>query len=977
MQLSYQIQIYDDSTMTNIVYDSGVKVSEESQRVVADGFSMLPSTRYYWRVTVRDTHGEEASSSECAYFDSGLMGSGWSGAKWIMESLPRSNDNGMSMFRKLFEVDKPIKKAFLYSSALGIYDLFCNGKRIGHTTADGIKYEELKPGWTDYRKSIFYQVHEVSSYLNQGKNVLGSIVSNGWWKGGIAFEVYGKPNTAFIAKMFIVYEDNTTDVVVSDESWNTSCNGPLRNGDIYDGEVYDARLENNWQKVDYDISKWHQCAINNEFVGKLEVYSGANVYALTDMRRIPSVKICDGIVEMGTDYGKVNVIYENNTFTPIKLNKGQSLICDFGQNIVGWTPFKVKGESGTQICVRYAEMLNDTGSKERGNDGPGGKPYYDNLRAAKATLYYTLRGDTEGESYCSAHSFYGFRYCEIISDGDVIVETIDGMPISSSIDDTGFIVTNNNKVNQLISNIKWGQRGNILSVPTDCPQRDERHGWTGDAQAFCRTACYNTDLEPFYWKYLKDLRDSQMEDGSYTDVAPFVTRVGFGNAGWADAGIIIPWNLYLMFGNKELLSNHYASMEKYMNWLSTKSGDGYKYQGAETAYGDWLAYDKCSNRYVSVAYYANDALIMSKISQALSSAADDEYAQKSNYYYQLFEKIKVEFLERYWNPFPSETTQTTYLLPLAFNLLDEKKEEKAIELLKERIKDNNGLLSTGFLGTSLFLPTLSKHNLNDEAYSLLLQDQNPSWLYSVDQGATTIWERWDSYTKEKGFGPSEMNSFNHYAYGSVGEWLYRYMAGIEVDENSVGFKHVILQPNFDHRTFFPKDQEKISKVDSHYSSRYGHVISSWDMKDGSYSYFCSVPVNTTATVYLPSYINDSQAIDVHVDEEEGVHYLGLKKNKHVFNLASGDYHFNSSISTGDNLHNFMDNSTPNVVIDNNHIIFRGGGKCTLQLYDYKGVINKTYEGENMIIDISNLRAGCYILAISNKDFRSYRKIIRK
>lgn len=982
VQVSYQIQIYDDKEMTSMVFDSGVKESDESQRVAADGFIMSPSTRYYWKVLVRDNHGEQATSFESAYFDSGLMDTGWSGAQWIMYPEEGNKSTGMPRFRKSFSIDKPVKSAFAYSSALGIYDLTLNGNRVGHLQSDGTtEYDELKPGWTDFRKTIYYNVHEISHYLNRGINVIGSDVTNGWWNGRISWGLYGDYPLGFIAKVVVFYEDGTSDVLVTDSGWKVTLNGPYKLGDIYNGEIYNAQLEEDWQNANFNDNSWSNAIVNNYFSGSIVIQTAGQVRMRNDMaRRAEKVVIYEGTIEGGSDYGKINTVNTYSSFHSFKLNNGQSAIFDFGQNIVGYVKLSFKSNEGTEVRLRYAEMLNDTGAKDRGNDGPGGSLYLENLRNAKASSFYYCKGSVS-ETYCPVMTYFGFRYCEITADNDIVIEAITAIPISSVREEMSHITTNNVLVNRLFDNIQWGQLGNFVSVPTDCPQRDERWGWTGDTQVFSRTGMYNANSESLYRKFLADLRDSQREDGAYPDVAPYTKERPYGNAGWGDAGIIIPWNLYLMCGNKDILYEHFASMEKYMSFLSKQHKDGLTYSGAGTEYGDWLAFDKCNNRYLSMAYYAYDAILISKMAKVLCTSQDDDYSRKSQAYERLYDAIKLEFIEHYWNPLPEESTQATYILPLAFDLLDSEKKYLAIDKLKSKIAENNGLLSTGFLGTSLLLPTLSKIGMDSEAYSLLLQRENPSWLYSVDQGATTIWERWDSYTLEKGFGPASMNSFNHYAYGAVAEWMYRYMAGIDCEATNAGFKHFILRPTPDYRDDLPEGQERVKEVDATYNSIHGKIRSSWiALEDGSFEYSCIVPANTIATLYLPVTIPHTEIFEngIVASDSEGISFVGFQDNHHIYNLLPGEYHFHTRTSTvgikGADEEKEELNCAELFIGKNREIIVKGN-ILELSLYNLSGqFIGKTINQN--FINTAGIAAGVYLLNMkSDVSTKTYKIVI--
>jgi len=616
------------------------------------------------------------------------------------------------------------------------------------------------------------------------------------------------------------------------------------------------------------------------------------------LQRIP-VKITryEGVVKTDSAYGKINVKETYTQPEKISLPKGQTLVYDMGQNMTGWIKFKVKGATGTEITVRFAEMLNDEGKKSRGDDGPGGSLYRINLRSAKAMFRYTLKGDAKGEEYHPSTTFFGFRYCDLTATGDIEIESLTGEVVGTASEETGSFSTDRPEVNQLFSNIIWGQRSNFLSIPTDCPQRDERLGWMGDIQIFGRTASYNADLDAFFRKWTGDVRDSQRGDGAYPDVAPHCW-VGYGQAAWAEAGIIIPWTTYLMYADKDILKDNYPAMEKYMAFLAAQADNKYKYNGAGTNYGDWVSYVKTDSRYISVCYYAYSALLMEKISLALSSSKGDEYAQKAASYRTLYNNIKQEFQTRYIDVagMLTQNTQTAYLLALKLDLFSTAlARQRAINNLQILIMTNGNKLNTGFVGTGTIMPTLSDVGLTTVAYDLLLQRENPSWLYSVDQGATTVWERWNSYTKENGFHPDiGMNSFNHYAYGAVAEWMYRYVAGINPDENRPGFKHIIMNPSPDFRKSFPEGQTQIKQAEASYNSYYGTIRSAWKIENnGDVRYDITIPANTTATLtlLLPDKQSEIFESELSARNSKGVVSVTKAEESAIIELASGNYSF--------------------------------------------------------------------------------------
>lgn len=895
-----------------------------------------------------------------------------------------SSMGAASMFRKEFTAKAPVKSAKLYSSALGIYDVFINGTRVGHVQDDGTTiYDELKPGWTDYAKKVFYNTHDVTTLVKEGGNAIGATVTSGYWAGGICHGQYGDKPVAFMAKLVIEYTDGSKETVVTDASWATYDNGALRKGDIYNGETYNATLEDGWTKAGYDQSAWHAIVSSRDFTGEICAFEGPAARIRTSLTRLPEhITIYEGIKQTGTAYGMVNIVSETSGNSPVKLKKGQTVIYDFGQNMVGWVRVNVKGKAGCTLRARFSEMLNDKGDTNRGDDGPGGSLYLINLRTAKASMYYTLRGDEEGETYSPTNTYYGFRYCEITAGDDIEINGIEGLVVGADNEEGSSLTTSHDAVNQLYSNVIWGQRGNFMSVPTDCPQRDERLGWTGDTQIFCRTAAYNANTAAFYHKFMGDMRDSQRPDGAYPDVAP-IAWVGYGNGAWGDAGIIVPWTTYLMHGDKSIIEENYESMEKYMDWMAAQAGDGYKYQGAGTNYGDWVSFVPTDSRYVSVCYYAYDALLMSKMSQVLSKAPGDEYAIKAAEYEQLYNNIKAEFATRYIsNRLPKQHTQTGYLLALRFGLLpDEASEQATIKALARAISSNNETLNTGFVGTGIINTTLSQVGLIDKAYNLLLQRNCPSWLYSVDQGATTIWERWNSYTKETGFHKDiSMNSFNHYSYGAVAEWMYRYMAGIEADEQNAGFKNIILQPYPDTRTTLPQGQERITSVDATVASNYGSIKSAWQLgADGSLSYKVTVPANTTARLLMPvaegSKVYESGRP---AEESEGVKYEGTTDDRAIFTLGSGSYSFTTNISTDisavetENGIRVYPNPTDGVLhIESDEPV------TSLTLNDMAGHLVSKAEGKCETLDLSSVNTGMYLLTVNTQNSQKTSKIIKK
>jgi alpha-L-rhamnosidase len=661
-----------------------------------------------------------------------------------------------------------------------------------------------------------------------------------------------------------------------------------------------------------------------------------------------------------------------------------------GQNFAGWIKIKVRGAAGTSLKFRFAEMLNDNGAASRTNDGPGGSIYTYNMREAATNLNYIMKGGSEeGEIYQPSTTFYGFRYCEVTTSAEVEILSLTGEVVGSDIEEESAFATSHPDVNQLYSNVQWSQRANFLSIPTDCPQRDERLGWTGDTQIFARAAIYNADTRAFYHKWMGDMRASQRADGAYPDLAPYCWY-GFGNAAWGDAGIIVPYTVYVMYGDKSILEENYQSMTRYMDFLAAQKEGSYNYIGAGTSFGDWLAYESMDARYVSVCYYAYVAQLMEKICLALSEAANDTYAEKAQSYAALYNNIKAEFNARYVNTNGTLkiTTQTAYLLALKMNLLpDETAINRAIASLRQKIVANGYKLSTGFVGTGTLNQTLSQYKQDDIAFDLLLQRGNPSWLYSIDQGATSIWERWDSYTLEKGFNDHSwiMNSFNHYSYGVISEWFFRTVAGIEVDETNPGFKHFILQPTPDNRAQLPQNQQRITWANATFHSAYGNIASHWIRKnDGRITYSATIPANTTATLYLPVLLETDSINErgVPAATAEGVSYLGTVNGKAVFELQSGTYEFDVQQSSASGIqslpayhsiypnpvNDFIRIKIPDESIENNTVTIYSstGESLKKQLFASSGEIN---------MNVSGMPKGVYFCSVQNsRDCCTYKFI---
>ncbi len=804
-------------------------------------------------------------------------------------ALRASVSDGLPVFRKSFTPKGSIVSAKLYTCGLGVYESYINGERVGKLLADGsVEYHELKPGTAEAADRKYYSSYDVTHLLrNQsGEIVLSATMGTGWWTGEIA--AYHGDSEAYLCKLLLTYEDGTTEVINTDTSWQVGHASPFLYSDIFGGEDYDARVDTSWMLPAYDAAAsgkdWAPAVINTEFTGEITAWMGSYIQVRKDLvRDVETVTVYKGAKEAtSVRYGVINVIatYEDGAFT---LNPGETALVDFGQNAAGWEAFTVQGDAGTVLRIEHGEILNDQkGERRRGNDGPGGSLYNANNRSARAATVYTLRGG-EPESYHPSLTYYGFRYIEITTSAPVTFTKITGEVVTSVDTDTGWLETSDTKVNQLISNIRWGQYSNYLSVPTDCPQRNERLGWMADTQVFARAGAYLGFSKSFLEKYMQDVRDTQNDHGAYPGIAPgdFVDGAGWGGTGWADAGIIVPYILYEMFGDVQVIRDNWDSMVKYMTYLQRTNGP-------HNIWGDWLAYESNDaeiQNLLSDAYYAWDCLMMAQMAELLG---EKQMAEKYMTYYS--RQVKG-FQSAYVNEDGTmkRGEQVACLYALYLDLLPNEASVAAVtDQLISNIERNGNRLQTGFLGTKIIMDTLSKIGRSDVAYSLLLQTDNPSWLYSVDQGATTIWERWNSYTVQTGFGDVNMNSFNHYAYGAVADWMFSTMAGINTHPDTAGFKKLLIAPAPDTR---------IGTVKASYESAYGQITTNSVYTGDTWEFSVIIPANTSAEMRLPVAdfdtitVND-QSLDALTEAADGITYVGTTDGVAIFHLVAGTFTVN-------------------------------------------------------------------------------------
>ena len=815
-----------------------------------------------------------------------------SGNRWSLPATSRKSP--FPSFRKTVKIDGEVEWARLYTTALGAFDMYIDGSRVGVKNGDNILYDELKPGYTDQAKTVHYYTYDVTDALQENAtHLLSAQLAKGWY-GGLSGAV--SSTLALRAKLLVKYAGQSDPVVIgTDGSWKTAYPSGFIFAAIYDGETFDGNMDNRWQSdPNYDDSAWGQATVLNGWNGKIKPVSGSRVQLRDDLTRDAyAVTVYDGTTGADNDqYGVINVVgryTQDDTFT---LRAGETAVIDFGQNFAGWPEITASGAKETVITMRTGEMLNDAnGLISRGNDGPEGSVHHANYRTAASTGRYIMNGNGE-ETYHSTYTFYGFRYIDITATADITIQKMRGLVLTSMLEDTGFVETSDPDVNQLISNIKWGGYSNILSIPTDCPQRNERSGWTADTQVFSTTGMYCADLQNFYRKWMDDMRDAaRASDGAFRTIAPTNPTEGY-EAGWSDAGVIVPYNVYKMTGDIRILEENWDAMQKFMDVYMASTNK----EGGGIRYGDWVSLennDEAVKRLCAIAYYAGDALMMAEMAEALGKEED------AARYREVYTIEKAYFQEKYVNADGSlkRTEQTCCLMALGYDLLpNTASREKVKNALLENLASHGNKLQTGFLGTAMIMQTLTKIGAADMAYNLLLQHEFPSWLYCVDLGATTTWERWNSYTLEDGFSykrlegvydPANMNSFNHYAYGAVGEWIYSYMAGIMYDVNQPGFKHTILQPTLDL-------SGRITSANAVYRSPYGEISSSWSLdSDLRISYEAAVPANTTATLRLPlKNAEDQILLNGAPFVSDGTAKLtGYADGCAVIELGSGSYRF--------------------------------------------------------------------------------------
>ncbi|MBA7501245.1 MAG: Bacterial alpha-L-rhamnosidase [Clostridia bacterium] len=860
-------------------WNSGKVASKESTNVIYKGSDLQSGKTSYWKVRIWDKDGKMSPWSKVATFEMGLLSrDDWRG-KWIEgkgygESTFSDPVQGTTkmpygyLLRKEFSIEKDIAQARVYVSGLGYYELRINGDKVGEVVLD--------PGWTDYKKRVLYSTYDVGKYLRKGKNAVGIMLGNGRY-----IKAYGYGPPKVILQLNIEFTDDSSESIVTDESWKVG-QSPITENSIYNGEVYDARLEGlGWDTPFYDDSDWDAARIADEPGGKL-----------VSQASFPPIKV-------------------SKIIQPMKITNPESevYIYDFGQNFTGWVRLCLSGARGTRVKLRYAELLHEDGML---NVVPN--------RGAKATDAYILKGEGQ-EVYEPRFTYHGFRYVEVTGfPGTPTLESIEGRVVHSAVEPTGGFICSNSLINSIHKNVLWGQLSNLMSIPTDCPQRDERMGWMGDAQLVAEEAIYNFGMAGFYIKWLEDIGDSQAQDGSVPDVVPAYWSIYPADPTWGTACVVIPWYLYQYYGDRRILEKYYSGIKKWVDFLTSKAKDDIL---SYSKYGDWCppAHIKpvdTPGELTSSWYYYHDTLILSKIAHILDKSED---AKK---YAELSEKIKKAFNKEFLKEncysgekysdlykkaealFPATvpedkkkemikkfiasfliSSQTCNVLALFLDIVPEDKQKAVLKnLIDDIVVTHSNHLNTGIVGTRYILDVLTKYGRTDLAYKLATQTTYPGWGYMLREGATTLWERWE-YLVDSG-----MNSHNHIMFGSIDAWFYKVLAGINIDPAGPGFGRTIIKP------YVVGD---LNYVSASIRTMRGMISSSWKKSDHSLALNIILPVNTQAKVSVPkmnlgdvtikesgktvwensSYIEGIAGITGASEDDEYV----------IFNVGSGSYSF--------------------------------------------------------------------------------------
>ncbi len=883
------------------LWDSKKVTSRNTVNIVYQGKPLASQDVCYWKVHIWGQAGGNCEiESATAQWAMGLLKQTDWQADYISyrDNSPvfKSNDSlflpPAHQYRKEFRATgKPIRRAVIYATALGIYELYVNGQRVSD--------HWFAPGWTDYHQRAYYRAYDVTKMVQAGDNAIGAWVADGWYSGYVGFGLltglgtehigrytYGK-TPSVMAQLVIEYEDGTRDVVVTDKSWKATDSGPIREADLLMGEVYDARREHKgWSKPGYDATDW-----DNAILAEENGHAAATFYEFRNPTQPgDKLEVKGRPVDLGFKRPKLEAfpgvpVRITDEIKPIdvKTMAPGKFLFNLGQNFAGTIRMRIKGPAGTEVTLRYGEMLY-----------PDGRLMTENLRKARATDRYILSGDADGETYIPRFTFHGFQYVEAtVRPANATVEPpeITGLVLHSDTPLVSQFTCSDPMVNRLFKNVIWTQRANFIDLPTDCPQRDERMGWTGDAQVYVGTAAFNADVAAFYTKWLRELMESQRPSGAFPGYAPFPFQHGwdFGTA-WADAGIICPWTIWQAYGDTRIIQQCWEPMTRFMQWRKKTSRDFLGVTHGNT-WGDWLTQGAATPiDYIDTIYFAISANKMAQMATAI------EHKDEAAAYQDLFAKIKRAFNDKYvkQDGTLSVNTQTAYALALFADLIPRGKRRAIGRKLAEMIQQNGTRMTTGFLGTRPLLPVLSSVGQHDLAMFLFQSREFPSWGYEVEQGATTIWERWDSFTKEDGFGRhnAAMNSFSHYSFGAVCEWMFDTLAGIR--SQGPGYQRIIIRP----RPAAPgsnAERDVINWVKASYNSVRGRIVSNWRIEDGQFDLEVEIPANTLAMIIVPACQKSQITESGHALEGvEGIRGVRIRGNIALIAVVSGRYHFRST-----------------------------------------------------------------------------------
>ncbi len=835
VQTSYHVLVASSRQLLDLdqgdLWDSGMVNSGESVHIPYAGRALQSGEQCYWKVRIWDMDEQVSSWSDPATWEMGKFSTDDWQAQWIARSMEQPA-RSVYMRKEVELPDENPVKARLYVTGLGNYVFYVNGSRVGN--------DLLTPGWTDFTKRIEYQVYDVEPLLKEGANVLGAVLGSMWWSGGLGWNEgskYAEGPLKLFAQLEVEYPNGSKHIIPTDLTWKWH-NSPIVYDHIYHGEIYDANQEiEGWDVSGFNDTEWEPV--------EPSAYDGLLVGP-----RFPALR-------------------EQMQHTPQRLSEPipGEYVYDLGQNMVGWPQFIFHAPKGDTIVLRFAELLHENGTVAQ-----------ENLRSARATDYIISKG--EPMVWEPKFTYHGFRYVQVSglkdrpSQSDLI-----GKVIHTDERFIGHLETSNQLVNQINNNVIWGQRGNFFTVPTDCPQRDERLGWMGDAQIFAPTANFNMHLDRYWTKWMFDIFDGQHETGWVHDVSPAVVVGGPSKPGWGDACVIIPWETYRYYGNRRIIDENYDQMKRWVDYMHGKS-DGLIYVWDEAGngwhgYGDWIAVEPTPSGPIGTAYFAYTARLLSKMAAITDRQSD------AVYYDELATEIARAYHARYWDTeirnYPG-ATQTASLLPLAFHLTPDEYIDQVVQNLVDNVKAKDVHPTTGFLGTGYILPMLTRHGRHDLAYQMINQRTYPSWGYMVEKGATSIWELWNSDTER----PEGMNSRNHFALGCVGEWMWNTLAGINLCEEQPGFKRAIIEP---------RPVGDLKWVKARYETNYGGLVLNWENSERSFEMQLTVPPNTTALIKLNHLAEKTSVMEGNRKVSDGgIKGLSVDGDGNILALA-GEYQF--------------------------------------------------------------------------------------